>query len=198
MPPSGLVAGAPLVLSLPWLARLLREQGRLERVTAVLLAGAAATVLVPVGFADASLGEVLDATATHTWYYLSFSWREELVHYDYLLRLADTGVWGRRAPVLLTLSVLLLVAIGSARRAGTGDPTRRLLVQAGSPATTVRSASRIHPAGPPTRPWGQVEHLVYDHPIGLVDLRVQRAAEAGWHRDTPVTGEAYSGRRDSG
>lgn len=71
MPPSGLVAGAPLVLSLPWLARLLREQGRLERVTAVLLAGAAATVLVPVGFADASLGEVLDTTATHTWYYLS-------------------------------------------------------------------------------------------------------------------------------
>jgi hypothetical protein len=83
VPPSGLVAGAPLVLSLPWLARLLHEQGRLERATAVLLAGAASTS-----------------------------------------------------------------------------------------STTTRSV------------WST--------------SRSQRSAEAGWHRDTPVTGEAYSGRRDSG
>ncbi|MFN2495423.1 MAG: arabinosyltransferase domain-containing protein, partial [Pseudonocardiaceae bacterium] len=125
--PSGLVASAPLVAALPWLLRELRERGWIERSAAVLVAGAASTVVVPIAFADASLGEVLDATATHTWYYRSFSWYQEMVHYDYLLRVADTGVWGRRAPVLLTLAVLVVVMIGRARRATVGDPARRLI-----------------------------------------------------------------------
>jgi arabinosyltransferase B/arabinosyltransferase C len=125
--PSGVVAGAPLLMSLPWLARELRERGWTERVTAVLVAAAAVTAAVPVGFADASLGEVLDAAATHTWYYRSFSWYQEPVHYGYLLLVADTGVWGRRAPVLLTLAVLVVVVIGTARRGTAGDPARRLI-----------------------------------------------------------------------
>ncbi len=57
--PSGLVAMAPLVLALPWLWAWLREQRTVARVAAVLLLAAAGTSLVPVGFADATLGDFL-------------------------------------------------------------------------------------------------------------------------------------------
>lgn len=133
--PTGVVAAAPLVLTLPWLLVLLRERGWGERVVAVLAAAAAATAVVPVGFADASLGEVLDATATHSWYYLTLSWYEEIFQYNALLGINDTGVWGRRAPVILTLAVLALVAIGSGRWSGTVDPLRRLLLTSAITAT---------------------------------------------------------------
>ncbi|MDQ3887027.1 MAG: arabinosyltransferase, partial [Actinomycetota bacterium] len=143
--PSGLVAGAPLVVALPWLLRELRERGWVERVAAVLVVGAASTVVVPIGFADASLGEVLDAAATHTWYYRSFAWYEEIVHYDYLLLTADTGVWGRRAPVVLTLAVLVIVAIGGDRRRLLGDPVRRLVLTGALTAITAFALLSVTP-----------------------------------------------------
>lgn len=126
--PSGLVAAAPLVLALPWLSRLLAERGWLHRITAVALAAAAATILIPVGFADASLGDVLDATAVHSWYYFTYPWYAEYIHYGVVLVGDETGSWGRRAPVVLTLVLLLVVAIGSGRRPQGDDPARRLLL----------------------------------------------------------------------
>ncbi|MGH3909460.1 MAG: arabinosyltransferase domain-containing protein, partial [Pseudonocardiaceae bacterium] len=132
--PSGAVAWAPLVMALPWLIPLLREGGVLPAIAAAGAAAVSASIVVPMGFADASLGEVLDAAVTHNWYYLTYSWYQEIRHYSDLLSLSDTGVWGRRAPVVLTLVVLVLGAIGSGRRRGPGDPLHRLLL--GSTITT--------------------------------------------------------------
>ncbi len=123
--PSGLVAAAPLVLSLPWLTRLLRRQPWSARVGAVLLALASTTVVVPVGFADATLGNVLEAIDVHRWYYLSFPWYEEFRHYETLLR---TASWSRRLPILLTLALLVGVAMASGRGPVGRDPVRRLML----------------------------------------------------------------------
>ena len=125
--PSGLVAAAPLVLAVPWLWSRLRVQSWPGRVAAVLVLGAAATALVPVGFADATLGDVLESTAVRQWYYLTFSWYEEIVHYQTVLTLPDSSQWARRAPVVLTVAVLAVVAVGSGRQT-TDDPVRRLLL----------------------------------------------------------------------
>jgi Mycobacterial cell wall arabinan synthesis protein/Arabinosyltransferase concanavalin like domain/EmbC C-terminal domain len=131
--PSGLVAAAPLVLALPWLWRWLRAQGALARVAAVLLLAASGTSLVLVGFADATLGDVLESTAVHQWYYQTFSWYQETVHYQTILSFEDSSQWARRAPVVLTIAVLLIVAIGSAcqlsKDPAGNDSMRRLLVR---------------------------------------------------------------------
>ncbi|MGH3902573.1 MAG: arabinosyltransferase domain-containing protein [Pseudonocardiaceae bacterium] len=135
--PSGLVAAAPLVLALPWLWAWLREQGGLARVAAVGLLVAAGTSLVPVGFADATLGDFLESTAVHQWYYQTFSWYQELHHYQTVLRLKDSSQWARRAPVVLTLAVLVVVTLGCivgrvvgrrGWRVDDADPVRRLLL----------------------------------------------------------------------
>jgi arabinosyltransferase B len=123
--PSGLVAAAPLVLSTTWLVPALRRQRWVGRVAVALLLAAAATVVVPVGFADATLGDVLEASRVHSWYYLSFAWYEEFVHYNTLL---DNQGWGRRLPVLITLAVVAVVAIASGRGGVGRDPIRRLVV----------------------------------------------------------------------
>ncbi|MDQ4011813.1 MAG: arabinosyltransferase domain-containing protein [Actinomycetota bacterium] len=133
--PSGLVAMAPLVLALPWLRVWLREQRVVTRVAAVALLAAAGTSLVPVGFADATLGDFLESAAVHQWYYDTFAWFEELAHYRTILSLQDSSQWARRAPVVLTVAVLLVVALSSVVRRKmsspellTGDdPVRRLL-----------------------------------------------------------------------
>ncbi|HEX2289177.1 MAG TPA: arabinosyltransferase domain-containing protein, partial [Pseudonocardiaceae bacterium] len=134
--PSGLVAMAPLVLALPWLWAWLREQRVVARVAAVALLAAAGTSLVPVGFADATLGDFLESAAVHQWYYDTFAWFEELAHYRTILSLQDSSQWARRAPVVLTVAVLLVVALSSVvRRKLSGphlrtevDPVRRLLL----------------------------------------------------------------------
>ncbi|MFC7341158.1 arabinosyltransferase domain-containing protein [Saccharopolyspora griseoalba] len=114
--PSGLVAWAPLVLGLPWLWRWMREQSALARAAAVLTLAAAGTALVPVGFADASFGDVVEATKVHRWYYASFSWYEEWRHLSTLM----AAPWALRLPLLLTLGVGLLVALGRGRRCAPG------------------------------------------------------------------------------
>ncbi len=125
--PTGLVASAPLVLCLPWLWQWWRASALVNRIAAVLLAGAAASIVVPVGFADATLGDVLESIAVHRWYYRQHAWYEEYLHYANLLVADDRGAWGKRLPVLLTVGVLLAVAIGAGRRGGTGGRTGRLL-----------------------------------------------------------------------
>ncbi len=142
--PSGLVAAAPLVLALPWLWAWLRAQGGVARVAAVGLLVAAGTSLVPVGFADATLGDFLESTAVHQRYYQTFSWYQEFLHYQTVLRLKDSSQWARRAPVVLTIAVLVVVLVGRAlgtrrctlsrgggiitARRTNGDPVRRLLL----------------------------------------------------------------------
>jgi hypothetical protein len=126
--PSGLVAAAPLVLALPWLWPWLREQGPRSRVAAGLVLAACGTAGVAVGFADATLGDVLEAAAVHQWYYQTFSWYEEIVHYQTVLTLRDSGQWARRAPVVITVALLVVVSVGSgrpSRQSGDGRPSRQ-------------------------------------------------------------------------
>jgi hypothetical protein len=125
--PTGLVASAPLVLCLPWLWQWWRATDLASRVATVLLAGAAASIVVPLGFADATLSDVLESVAVHRWYYRQNAWYDEYLHYANLLAADERGAWGKRLPVLLTLGVLLAVAIGAGRRGGTGGRSGRLL-----------------------------------------------------------------------
>lgn len=60
-------------------------------------------------------------------------------------------------------------------------------------ATTVRIPSRLVPSGPPTLPWGRVERVVYDHPVGLVDLRIGVLRRAGWTRLPTLADKRYHG-----
>ncbi|MDQ4104625.1 MAG: arabinosyltransferase C-terminal domain-containing protein, partial [Actinomycetota bacterium] len=67
------------------------------------------------------------------------------------------------------------------------------LVPVDRSATTVRMPTRLVPAGPPTLPWGRVERVVYDHPVTLVDLRVEQRQRAGWTRFPTLADESYHG-----
>ncbi len=125
--PTGLVAAAPLVVCLPWLWQWWRAASGRNRVAAVLLMGAAASIVVPVGFADATLGDVLESVAVHRWYYRQHAWYDEYLHYANLLVPDDRGAWGKRLPVLLTLGMLLAVALGAGHRRGTAGRSGRLL-----------------------------------------------------------------------
>jgi arabinosyltransferase B/arabinosyltransferase C len=60
-------------------------------------------------------------------------------------------------------------------------------------ATTVRIPARLVPSGPPTLPWGRVERVVYDHPVGLVDLHVGALRRAGWTRLPTLADKSYHG-----
>jgi arabinosyltransferase B/arabinosyltransferase C len=165
--PSGLVAAAPLVLSVPWLLRWVRRQPWSGRVAALLLAAASATVVVPVGFADATLGDVLEATDIHRWYYLSFPWYEEFEHYNTLL---ETAGWARRLPVLLTLAIVAVVALASGRGGMGRDPIRRLLLT--SAITTAIALVLI--AFSPTK-WVSHFHAVAAAPTVLLAAALLRS-----------------------
>ena len=128
--PTGLVAAAPLVMSLPWLWQWWRSESALSRVTALLLVGAAASIVIPVGFADATVGDVLESVAVHRWYYRQYAWYDEYLHYANLLVPDDRGAWGKRLPVLVTLGVLLAVTLGAGRRPGTAGRSGQLLGEA--------------------------------------------------------------------
>lgn len=119
--PSGLVAAAPVVVALPWLWRWLAAHGWRSRLGAAGAVIAAGTIAIPIGFGDATLGDVLEATDVHSWYYLTFPWYEEWAHYRTLI---ETGTWGRRLPVLLTVVLLVVVSIGSGRRGPAGGRLR--------------------------------------------------------------------------
>ena len=128
--PTGLVAAVPLLVCLPWLWQWWRAESALSRITAVLLLAAAASIVIPVGFADASLGDVLESVAVHRWYYRQHAWYDEYLHYANLLVPDDRGAWGKRLPVLVTLGVLLAVTLGAGRRPGTAGRSGRLLGEA--------------------------------------------------------------------
>ncbi|NMI01551.1 arabinosyltransferase [Pseudonocardia sp. K10HN5] len=125
--PTALVAVVALVPALPFLWTWLRAADWPQRVAAALVAGGAATVVVPVGFGDASLGDVLESVAVHRWYYRQHPWYDEFVHYATLLDQADTGVWAKRLPVLLTLALLAVSLVALGRRRFDNGPIGRLL-----------------------------------------------------------------------
>ncbi len=145
--PTGLVAAAPLVVCLPWLWQWWRAGDAASRAAAVLLVGASASIVVPVAFADATLGDVLESIAVHRWYYQQNAWYVEHLHYANLLTGDDRGAWGKRLPVLLTLAVLLAVALAAGRRAGTAGTCGQLL----STAAVVTAASLVAIALTPTK-----------------------------------------------
>jgi arabinosyltransferase B/arabinosyltransferase C len=120
--PSGLVAAAPLVLAVPWLRVWWRARPKIHRLAAALLLAATGTSLVLVGCADATLGDVLESTAVHQHYYQAFPWYQEFIHYQTILSFQDSSQWARRAPVLLTIAVLLLMTLAAARHRLTGWP----------------------------------------------------------------------------
>jgi arabinosyltransferase B/arabinosyltransferase C len=128
--PTGLVAAAPLMMCLPWLWQWWRAESARSRVTAALVVGAAASIVIPVAFADATVGDVLESVAVHRWYYRQYAWYEEYLHYADLLVPDERGAWGKRLPVLLTLGVLLAVALGAGRRPGTAGRSGQLLGEA--------------------------------------------------------------------
>ena len=122
--PAALVAVAPLFLILSWVWRWLRAAGWLQRLVGVLVLLAAGTAMVPVAFADASLGDVLESTSVRTYYYLAYSWYEENRHYQALLE----GPWLARLPVLLTLAVLGAASTAIGLRRGTSGPLHKALL----------------------------------------------------------------------
>jgi hypothetical protein len=128
--PTGLVAAAPLMVCLPWLWQWWRAESARSRVTAALVVGAAASIVIPVAFADSTVGDVLESVAVHRWYYRQYAWYEEYLHYADLLVPDERGAWGKRLPVLLTLGVLLAVALGAGRRPGTAGRSGQLLGEA--------------------------------------------------------------------
>jgi arabinosyltransferase B/arabinosyltransferase C len=118
------------MVCLPWLWQWWRAESARSRVTAALLVGAAASIVIPVAFADATVGDVLESVAVHRWYYRQYAWYEEYLHYADLLVPDERGAWGKRLPVLLTLGVLLAVALGAGRRPGTAGRSGQLLGEA--------------------------------------------------------------------
>ncbi len=143
--PTGLVAAAPRLRALPWLWRWLRAADARQRVGAVLLAGASASIVVLPAFADATLGNVAEALSVHRWYYRTHPWYQEHLHYAKILENADPGAWGKRLPVLLTLAVLLGAAIAGGRGAGTGAPLGRLLAMSAGTTALALAAMSLTP-----------------------------------------------------
>lgn len=84
----------------------------------MLLLAATGTSVVLMGFADATLDDVLESITVHQRYYQAFSWYREFIPYQTILRFQDSSQWARRAPVVLTVAVLLIVALAS--RFGSG------------------------------------------------------------------------------
>lgn len=126
--PTGLVAAAPLVLAVPWLLGYLHEQRWEGRVVIAGLLVAAATVVVPVGFADSTPGDLLSAMQARRHYYLDYAWYDEIQHYFTLLVSPLGGGWAKRAPVLLAIAVIILIAIGRNRSTNPPDRVQRLLI----------------------------------------------------------------------
>jgi cell wall arabinan synthesis protein/EmbC-like arabinotransferase in arabinogalactan biosynthesis/arabinosyltransferase-like concanavalin domain-containing protein len=140
--PGGLVAAAPVVVLLPWLYRWLTTASWRTRLGVVGAVVAAGTIAIPIAFGDATLGDVLEATDVHSWYYVTFPWYEEWAHYRTLI---ETGTWGRRLPVLLTVVLLVVVSIGSGRRGPIGGPIRAYTL---STAVTTAVALGLLALGP--------------------------------------------------
>ena len=142
--PTGVVAIAPLLVELPRAWPKIVATPRRQQLTMLAVLAAASSVAIPVAFADASLGDVIEASAVHAYYYDTVPWYDELVHYQTLLGPGRTP-WAARMPILITLGLTLLVAAGSGRRGPDDDALRRVLLHA---AATTAVAFALVAASP--------------------------------------------------
>lgn len=60
-------------------------------------------------------------------------------------------------------------------------------------ATYVRMASTLVGGGPATLPWGQVDRVLYDHPVGLVDMTTTSMRRQGWSALPTLAALSYAG-----
>lgn len=125
--PTAVVAAVPLLFALPLVWSRLRDARWPGRLAMVAAAVGAASMIVPLGFGDATLGDVRESVAVHRWYYFQYQWFSEITHYANLLEPDDQGSWGKRLPVLLVLAVLVAGLVRLGRKRGTGGPLGRAL-----------------------------------------------------------------------
>ena len=143
--PTGVVADRAAAGGAPaGLAEDRRDDPGGQQLAVLAVLAAASSVAVPVAFADASLGDVIEASAVHAYYYDTVPWYDELVHYQTLLGPGRTP-WAARMPILITLGLTLLVAAGSGRRGPDDDALRRVLLHA---AATTAVAFALVAASP--------------------------------------------------
>jgi arabinosyltransferase C len=132
--PTGLLAAAPVLLSLPGIWVLLRERATGVEVAArVLLLCAIAAAGLTVMFADQSWHGVAVATDLHRAIGPSLPWFDEGLRYARLLGPDNWGSAGKRLPVLLTVALAVPVLVLLARHGRAVLPRREQLVLAGAP-----------------------------------------------------------------
>ena len=132
--PAAVVVGAPVLVFAPKIWRLLitGTTSRCDVATRLALLSCLGSVAVVVVFADQSWHALAVATVWHTHFGPSLPWYDEFARYRYLLDADQDGTATKRVPVLLTLTLLPLVALllahrgapSAAPRAHTGDPAR--------------------------------------------------------------------------
>ncbi|MGH3938423.1 MAG: arabinosyltransferase domain-containing protein [Pseudonocardiaceae bacterium] len=131
--PSGLLATVPLLLSIPGIRRLVREDaGRGEIAARVALLGAIAATAITIMFVDQSWHGVSVATDIHRYFGPDRPWFAEQERYTALLSAGTMGSAGKRLPVLLTLALVLPVLVLLARHGRALLERRAQLVLLGS------------------------------------------------------------------
>ncbi len=110
---TGLISIAPaLVLAAPiWRILGGPDRSAVARMSWTLVITALASTGLVAMFADQSLFGVRQATRLHRYYGPNVAWYQEIQRYEYLLGFDLQGDVARRAPVLLTITVLIFTAV---------------------------------------------------------------------------------------
>ena len=129
--PAAVVVGAPVLVFAPKIWRMITTgtTSRCDVAARLALLSCLASVAVVVVFADQSWHALAVATVWHTHFGPSLPWYDEFARYRYLLDADQDGTATKRVPVLLTLTLLPVVALLLSRRGGPG-------VRSGDPANT--------------------------------------------------------------
>ncbi|MPZ64841.1 MAG: arabinosyltransferase [Pseudonocardiaceae bacterium] len=93
----------------------------------------------------------------------------------------------------------LRLRTGGGLEKATKDNTARpgnggTLAQVDRTVEWIELPSALSPAGVPIKGWGHVERAEYDHPPGLVDLRVRQVQRWGWTQLPTLARQDYAGR----
>ena len=129
--PAAVVVGAPVLVFAPKIRRIITTgtTSRCDVASRLALLSCLTSVAVVVVFADQSWHALAVATVWHTHFGPSLPWYDEFARYRYLLDADQDGTATKRVPVLLTLTLLPVVALLLSRRGGPG-------VRSGDPANT--------------------------------------------------------------
>lgn len=116
--PNGVLLAAPVLVLAPRLLGVLRGTAptRMHLAAHVLLLCCVGAVGLTIIFADQSWDALLVATDWHTYFGPSVAWYDEPDRYRYLLQSDQQGSFAKRLGVLLSVSMLPLVGLLSARR----------------------------------------------------------------------------------